>query len=76
MHERSLVEVTVVRVLCDFLLHQCAGQMIPISELQSEVMPVFFVALWVNPESPCKVWKQTFSVISPLASYFHNNYII
>lgn len=44
MHERSLVEVTVVRVLCDFLLHQCARQMIPISELQSEVMPVFFVA--------------------------------
>lgn len=39
MHERSLVEVRVVRVLCDFLLHQCAGQMISISELQSEVMP-------------------------------------
>lgn len=39
MHERSLVEVTVVRALCAFLLHQCAGQKISISELQSEVMP-------------------------------------
>lgn len=39
MHERSLVEVTVVRVLCDFHLHLCAGQMISINELQSEVMP-------------------------------------
>lgn len=39
MHERSLVEVTVVRVPCDFHLHLCAGQLISISELQSEVTP-------------------------------------
>lgn len=48
-NERSLVGADCCRGPCGFHFQQCAGQMISLGELRSELMP-YVVAQW------CSVW--------------------